>query len=55
MRKLFISRESRQQHTAMPNQCHHITIQEYDQRNNETNTEAIGLHRNARGRNDHIQ
>ena len=50
----YISRESRRQNTALPNKCHHITIHESYQRNNEANTPTIGLHCIARGISNHI-
>ena len=39
----------------MPNHRHHITIREFDRRDNETNTADVGLHHKARGLNNHIQ
>ena len=47
-------RKSSQQHNDMPNQHHRITINKSDRINNETNTAAVGLHCNARGRHNHI-
>ena len=52
--KIFISRKSRRQHTAMPNQCHHITIRESNRRDNEENIPTFGLHRDTRGRSNYI-